>query len=212
MDAPLLRITDRLTIVSEQRALHLTSNLSTKERGRVYALRVPAVANSHHWYQLTWVDWITVAGLLLTLVGLYITWRQARNAANAAKAAQDAIIATERTIRSKQLMVLIPQLRWIVSELETAITTNDRKGARRQFDSWRWQASNIQGILTVADPEESAILRGLQESVSLARVAGAALLDEKSTIFSRASKARTSIVAVCDELNTWLGRNSTEAI
>ena len=140
-------------------------------------------AEPHHWYQLTWIDWFTVAGLPLALVGLYVTWRQARNAANSAKAAQDAIIATQRTIRSKQLMVLIPQLRWTVLELEKAITTNDRKGARKQLDSWRWQAGNIQGILTAADPEEITILEGLQESVGLARVAGSALLDEKSPIF-----------------------------
>ena len=174
--------------------------------------RVLGAASSHHWYQLTWIDWITVGGFPLALVGLYVTWRQARNAANSAKAAQDAIIATERTIQSKQLMVLIPQLRWTVIELESAIIDRDRKGARRQLDSWRWQAGNIQGILTAADPEEIEILQGLQQSVSLARVAGSALMDEQSPLFSRCSKARTSIVAVCDELNTWLGKNSTEAI
>jgi hypothetical protein len=139
-----------------------------------------------------------------------VTWRQARNAADSAKAAQDAIVVTERKIRSKQLMVLIPQLRWTVTELENAIAMNDRKGARRQLDSWRWQAGNIQGILTAADPEEVSILEGLQQSVSLARVAGAALLDENNPILSRSSKARTSILAVCDELNTWLGKSSTE--
>lgn len=169
-------------------------------------------ANSHHWYQLTWIDWITVAGVPLALVGLYLTWRQARNAANSAKAAQDAVISAERKIRSKQLLILIPQLRWTVIELENAITVSDRTGARRQLDSWRWQAGNIQGILTAADPEEIKILQGLQKSVSLARVAGSALLDVQSPIFSGCSKARTSIVAVCDELNTWLGKNSTEAI
>jgi hypothetical protein len=173
---------------------------------------VLVAASSHHWYQLTWTDWITVAGLPLALVGLYLTWRQARKAADSAKAAQDAIVATERKIRSNQLMVLIPQLRWTVIELENAIATNDRKGARRQLDSWRWQAGHIRGILTAADPEESKILEGLQQSVSLARVAGSALLDEANPIISRSSKARASIVAVCDELNTWLGKNSTEAI
>jgi hypothetical protein len=167
---------------------------------------------SQQWYSLPWVDWITVAGLPLALVGLCVTWWQARKAANSAKAAQDAIVATERKIRSKQLMVLIPQLRWIVSELENAITTNDRKAARRQLESWRWQAVNIQGILTVTDPEEINILETLQESVVLARVAGSALLDERNSILSRCSKARASVVTVCDELNAWLGKTATDAI
>src|SRR5437868_615162 len=103
----------------------------------------------------------------MALVGLYVTWRQAKNAADSAKAAQDAIVATERQIRSKQLMVLIPQLRWVAIELENAIAANDRKGARKQLDSWRWQAGNVQGILTATDPEEISILEGLQKSVSL---------------------------------------------
>jgi hypothetical protein len=173
--------------------------------------RVLIAAGSHHWYQLTWVDWLTVAGLPLALVGLYVTWRQARAATNSAKAARDAVIATESKIRSKQLMVLIPQLRWIVAELESAVITKDQESARKQLDNWRWQAGNIQGILTAADPEEIKILRDLQKSVGLARVAGSALLEENASIASDSSKAHTSILIVCDELNMWLGKNSTEA-
>jgi hypothetical protein len=112
----------------------------------IYAQRVPIAANSHHWYQLTFVDWLTVAGLFLALVGLYATWRQARSAANAARAVQEAILTSEQRIRSKQLMVLIPQLRWTVTELENAAAHNDRAAARRHLDSWRWQAGNIQGF------------------------------------------------------------------
>jgi hypothetical protein len=164
----------------------------------------------HHWYQLTWVDWLTVAGLPLALVGLYVTWRQARNAANSAKAAQAAIESTELKIRIKQLMILIPQLRWIAAELEEAINAQSEAAARKQLDSWRWQAGNIRGILSAADPDEIQILKGLQQSVGLARVAGSVLL-EGGTVSSACAKARTSIVTVCDDLNTWLGKNSTQA-
>ncbi len=167
-------------------------------------------AETHHWYQLTWVDWITVAGLPLALVGLYLTWRQARKAANSAKAVQDAIESTELKIRTKQLMVLIPQLRWIAVELEDAINTQSGAGARKQLDSWRWQAGSIRGILSAADPDEIQILKGLQQSVGLARVAGSALLEGRP-VSSACTKARASIVTVCDDLNTWLGKNSTQA-
>jgi hypothetical protein len=167
-------------------------------------------AEPHHWYQLAWVDWVTIAGLPLALVGLYLTWRQARNAANSAKAAQAAIESTELKIRIKQLMTLIPQLRWIAVELEDAINTRNEAGARKQLDGWRWQAGNIQGILSAADPDEIQILRGLQQSVGLARVAGSALL-EGGPVSSVCAKARASIVTVCDDLNTWLGKNSTQA-
>jgi hypothetical protein len=114
-------------------------------------------------------------------------------------------------IRLKQLMVLIPQLRWTAAELENAISAQDSTAARKQLDSWRWQAGNIQGILTAADPDEVRILKGLQQSVGLARVAGTALLDGDGSISSNCSKARISIVTVCDDLNAWLGKSSTQA-
>ena len=98
-------------------------------------------------------------------------------------------------------------------ELENAISTKDSPAARRQLDSWRWQAGNLKGILTVTDPDESKILRGLQQSVGLARVAGSALFenDNIGTIISDCAKARVTIVTVCDDLNAWLGKTSTEA-
>lgn len=176
-----------------------------------YALLVLLAADSHHWYQLSYVDWITVAGLPLALIGLYLTWRQARSAANSAKAVQNAIISTEREIRVKQLMVLIPQLRWTVIELETAISSQDAAGARKHLDSWRWQAGSIQGILSATEPDETKILKGLQQSVGLARVAGSALLEGDGSVSSESSKARSAIVTVCDDLNTWLGKSSTQA-
>jgi hypothetical protein len=169
-------------------------------------------AEAHHWYQLTWVDWFSVAGLPLTLVGLGLTWKQAKDAAGAAKAAQEAISATEQKIRSKQLMVLIPQLRWTAVELENAITVKDRIAARRQLDSWRWQAGNVHGILNASDPGAMKILQVLQQSVGLARVAGSALMKEGRSVPASCSEAHSSIVVTCDELNAWLGKNSTEAV
>lgn len=95
-------------------------------------------------------------------------------------------------------------------ELEDAIKTQNEARARKQLDSWRWQAGNIQGILSAADPEEIQILKDLQQSVGLARVAGSALL-EGGPVRSVCTKARAAIVTVCDDLNTWLGKNSTQA-
>ena len=168
-------------------------------------------AEAHHWYQLSWVDWISVAGVPLALVGLFLTWRQAKDATDAAKAAQEAISATERKIRSKQVMVLIPQLRWTAAELEGAITSKDREAARQYLYFWRVHASNVQGILTASDPGESKILQQLQQSVGLARVAGTTLMKESRAVPSSCSEAHASILTVCDELNTWLGQNSTAA-
>ena len=79
-------------------------------------LRRPSSATTR-----AWVDWVSVIGLPLTLLGLFLTWQQARNASTAAQAAEKAVSRTERQIRASQILVLVPQLRSTVAELETAI-------------------------------------------------------------------------------------------
>ena len=169
---------------------------------------------AHAWYQLSWVDWVSVGGLPLALIGLYLTWVQAKNAAKAAEAAREAVLETEHRIRINQLMVLIPQLRWTVSELESAISSYNSSQVRRQLESWRWQASNIYGMLEAVAPAEARTLRILQQSVGLARSAGAALIAKPGTeeaLRNDFSKVRAAIVLACDDLNMWLGRSSTQA-
>ena len=174
-------------------------------------LKPVQAASLHHWYQLTWVDWLTVAGIPLALIGLFFTWQQARNAASAAKAAQEAVQRTEQTIRAKQLAILVPLLRWTVTELESAIAANSHSAARRSLDSWRWQAGNAQGVLGARDPAEFTVLQSLQQSVGLARTAGTALMKEDRLVATSCSKAHQGILVACDQLSVWLGRNSTEA-
>lgn len=156
------------------------------------------------------MDWVTVAALPLSLVGLSVTWWQARNAARSAEAANSAVRETEQKIRVNQLMVLIPQLRWTVADLETAISNDDAAMVRRQLESWRWQAGNIHGMLSAADPAETRVLKILQQSVGLSRTAGSLLMDPGVPVMNSCNKARGSIVVACDELNTWLGRSSTQ--
>ena len=55
-----------------------------------------AVATNQRWYSLTWVDWFSVIGVFLTVVGLALTWVQARKATTAANAAGEAIRRTEQ--------------------------------------------------------------------------------------------------------------------
>src|SRR4051812_21705737 len=101
-----------------------------------------------HWYAIGWVDWISVAGLPLTLVGLALAWAQARAAANSAERAREAVEYTERRLRANQLLVLVPQLRFIAKELDEAIERDDAQHAKRELDNWRWQVANIQGLLS----------------------------------------------------------------
>jgi hypothetical protein len=171
-----------------------------------------ASTHHHHFYDLTWVEWVTVVGLPLTLFGLIITWRQARTAANAATAAKNAVYRTEQQIRASQLLVLIPQLRWIVAELEAAMEKDNDYVARRQLDSWRWQAGNIHGILSGANPSERRLLKSLTQSTALAVTAGGLLLEANGSVTDRCMKARAAMAAACDELASWVGKHATQAV
>lgn len=168
--------------------------------------------STHHWYSVGWVDWVTVAALLLTLVGLLLTWRQARKATNAAKAAERANRQTERQIRLRQLMVLVPQLNWILNELDSAIEDADPRLIRRYLGNWRAQATFIHGILSGIKPEDQRIIRCLLKSVSLAGNASAASLSNDTSVQPDYMRARTAIATACDILNSWVGRNSTQGL
>lgn len=171
------------------------------------------LANSaHQWYNIGWVDWVAVAGLPLTLAALLVTWRQARKATNAANAAERAVQHTEQQIRTKQLIVLVPQLRWVIDQLDTAIETADASLIRRTLDIWREQASYIHGILSAINPDDKAILKCLSKSRSIAATASNSLLKSDPNAVSDYIEARIAITVAYDTLNSWVGRNSTQAL
>lgn len=176
-----------------------------------YRYRVFLAEASHHWYDLGWVEWLGVVGFPLTLTGLYFTWRQARDASNSAEAARRAVQSTQQQIRAKQLMVLIPQLMWVASEIDSAIETGNMPLVRRYLHNWRLQAGNVNGILLAADPNEIALATALNNSVSMAAVTESSLMNRPKAARSDCMKARDAIAAASGELNIWIGRNSTEA-
>lgn len=168
-------------------------------------------AATHHWYELGWVDWLAVGGFPLTLAGLYFTWRQAREASKSAEAARLAVQHTEQQIRAKQLMVLIPQLMWTASEIDSAIETGNIPLVRRYLHNWRLQAGDVNGILLAADPNEVALTTALNNSVSMAAITEGSLMRRPEATRTDCMKARAAITAASGGLNIWIGRNSTEA-
>ena len=179
--------------------------------GAYACMVILAAHTAQHWYSLGWVDWITVVGLPLTILGLIITWRQARKATKAAEAAKKAVYQTEQQIRASQLLVLVPQLRWTVAELESAIENDNSYMARRQLESWRWQAGNIHGILSSTNSSEEKLLKSLTRSAGLAVTAGGLLLEAEGEVAPKCIKARAAMAATCDELASWVGKRATQA-
>jgi hypothetical protein len=167
---------------------------------------------AHHWYALSWVDWLSVGGFPLALLGIYFAWQEARKATSAATAARLAVDRTQRQLRANQLLVLVPQLRWISTELEQSINDDDRDLAGRNLHNWRWQAGHVHGILSAADPAEKKLLKTLQDSVGLAFAATTTLLDAEfkdRPVLEACMKARESIGNVCNQFTSWVGQAST---
>lgn len=171
-----------------------------------------ASASLPSWYSsIGWLDWLTIAGFVLTLAGLYLTWRQARDATGAANAASRAVQRTQKQIRSNQLMVLIPQLTWIANEVDWAIERENFDVVRRFLNSWRQHAGNVHGILMAQAPNESEILKMLRHSIGMAAVADGVLFKKDKSTRRDCTEAREAIRSSIDLLNPWLGRNATEA-
>ena len=154
--------------------------------------RVLLALSSHPpWYaSLSLVDWLTVVGFPLTLAGLYMTWKQARDATDAAKAARRAVQRAQQQIRSNQLMVLIPQLTWIANEVDWAIERENFDVVRRFLNSWRQHAGSVHGILMAQAPSESEILQVLMTSIGMAAVADRLLFRQEKSTRQDCMKAR----------------------
>jgi hypothetical protein len=169
---------------------------------------------SHHapqWHTLSWwVDWLGVIGFPLTLAGLFLTWRQAREASNAATAARDAVQRTQQQIRLQQLMALIPQLAWTASEIDSAIEDDAFPLVRRYLRNWRNQGSTVHGILLSADPADSEAATVLNKSIGMASVAEGMLIRKaKEATRTDCMKVRQAISIAVVQLTTWVGKNST---
>lgn len=170
-------------------------------------------ASTHHpWQELSWwVNWISIIGLPLTLIGLALTWIQAKNAVKAAKAAQIATTRTAQAIRAKQLMLLVPQLSQTVREFDSAIESDSFAHARRDLERWRWQATSIHGILSAAEESERRLLKVVQTSIALAQTADRVLRDRKEGISMSCAQVYEAMIIACDSLNAWVGKYAIEA-
>ncbi|MBN1460129.1 MAG: hypothetical protein JXA57_11380 [Armatimonadetes bacterium] len=177
--------------------------------GRQYVADV--LDSQQAWYEISWVEWISVIGVPLAIAGLVVTWRQAYAASDAARAAELAVRKTRAQLRSNQLMAIVPQLRFIAVELDAAIASENGSLARRQLDAWRSQAGHAHGLLSSVDSADyEDILQKILESVGLAAAAGTALLqDRDSPTLKKCARARQAIGAVCDRLTMWAGENAT---
>ena len=112
----------------------------------------------------------TRLGVAISVGGFSIAIWQIRKTQGAVEAARRAIVETQQRMTVNQLLVLLPQLAQLETEMEEAAATGDLAGWRRQVVRWRHVASEIDGLLGSSDiaPELAVALH-----TTLALTAGA---------------------------------------
>lgn len=141
-------------------------------------------------------------GTALAIVGLALTWVQARQAKEQAQGARTASEAAalsldraQRQLRGNLMLNLVPQLRFIAAELDLSIESGSPEQARRHLDHWRSQANHLHGVLKDEVPEPRSLLRQLNQSVAFATEA-------ETNLISNPDK---SVVETCVQVRKEIG-------
>lgn len=122
-------------------------------------------------------DWLSLAGLVVTLVGFGIAIWQLIRTANAAEATKRAIERTEKRMALNHLLVLLPQFRLIENDLDSAAQDDDRPLARRSLVAYAHFAAEVATILQGQDKVDQTLVIDLQTSATQASRTKASLID-----------------------------------
>jgi hypothetical protein len=149
----------------------------------------------------TFVEWLTVIGFPLVLLGI-----AARGAQTAAVAAQTAVERTERRLADNHLLLLIPQLGLYRRELDLAVDGPDRRETLRLLGEWPTLASELQGILERIDREtHKKLIRDLARSTTLTGKAKDAIIARREELEPATRAARSLVHAVSAESSKIVG-------
>ncbi|KQR06433.1 hypothetical protein ASF74_03425 [Arthrobacter sp. Leaf145] len=158
-------------------------------------------------------DWLDVANgwlaVPLQLVGFGIAYWQIFKTRSVAVAARDAAKRTEEQIGGNLLLLILPQLVQIETNLEWSVSRIDRHAAMHYLGSWRWQAGQLSGHLARQDDSQE-MLALIQASIAMAADTKLALQDEKSDVARRCKSAQKTIAAVTGKLGELTAKNSIE--
>lgn len=126
-------------------------------------------------------DWISAAGLVVSVIGFAIAIWQLARTAKASEATRFAIERTEKRMALNHLLVLLPQFHLIENDLDRAAEDNDRALARRALVSYSRFAAEVATILKGQDTVDQTLIIDLQSSAREASRAKASLIDAPST-------------------------------
>jgi len=115
--------------------------------------------------------------LVATLLGFAVTIWQLVRTANAAKASTKALNDATRRLNSNYLLVVLPQIRLLESDLDAAMAEDDKKLAVRTLVSYSHAANQLASLLDGNEESEiPALIPKLKSSAVTASAAKAALV------------------------------------
>ena len=139
-------------------------------------------------------DWIGISGLAVTVVGFGATIWQLVRTANASIATRKAIEETARRMSLNHLLVLLPQLRVIESDLDAAMADEDRKLAIRSLVHFSHTANQVASLLEgEGDSIDRELIKQLRSSALEAGQAKSTLVTTSRTVKVVAKTAAESI-------------------
>lgn len=154
-----------------------------------------------HWYHL--LEGInTYTAIPLQVGGFGIAIWQIKKARNSADSARQAIISTQDAIARNNLLLLIPQLRRLEQQLQSAIKGDHRDLVGSHLDDWRYHASTLRGVLEQVGDGTTELLQHVQASVTQARYARLAIQKSSADIVKATRLAQGAIMRVTDEATT----------
>jgi hypothetical protein len=126
---------------------------------------------------MTYGDVIGTVGLVVSVVGFWLAIDQLRKTTSAARATGLAIDDANKQMLLNHMLVLMPQLKSVDSDLDAAIMADDSPAAVRALVEFSYSAKQIASLLSVQAPaEEEALIASLKKAAETAVAGKAALL------------------------------------
>lgn len=100
---------------------------------------------------LSGADAVGLGSLTVTVVGFVVAISQLRRTESTAAATRRAVERTEERIAVNHLLVVLPQFRMLVQDLDAAAEENDRKLAMRTLVAWTHLANEVASMLAGVD-------------------------------------------------------------
>jgi hypothetical protein len=176
--------------------------LSSRSRGAEVGVDVP------NWLE----DLNGWASIPLAVAGFLIAIRQIQKTLAAAQAAKSAAENASTQIGQNLLLLVLPQLVQIETNLEWAVARNDRDAAIHYLSAWRWQASQVRGHLIGREDTQEVFLVQLQSSIATAADTKLALQDLSADVAKRSRSVQKTIALVTGSLGELSVKKSLEGV